>query len=65
MVRIFKLTGKTRHGKNRVNEHGSVWFEEPQSRDWSKVLVRSLKTNDLRWINIFSYVNFEVERLNG
>ena len=50
---IIKIRGVTRHGKNRVHEHGEMW----EVTEWKSELrpglqlIRSLKTNDERWLD--------------
>lgn len=49
------LTGKTRHGKNRVHEHGDRWLVLPLPKrvpDWpaGKMLLQSVHTGDIRWL---------------
>ena len=53
MSKIIKLKGKTRHGKNRIREHGATWsIEEIKvSPAPSGLLVKSLKSGVKRWID--------------
>lgn len=48
----IKLKGITRHGKNRIREHGAFWEEvAPTVRPLpSRKLLRSLQTGDVRWL---------------
>ena len=53
--KIVKLQGKTRHGKNRVNEHGEFWqvLNLPKRiPEWPTGTFRlqSLETGDIRWL---------------
>jgi hypothetical protein len=66
MQRVI-LKGITRHGKNRVHQHGEVWFVEEIRGD--KMLLRSEfrtegpkenKTFDGRWVQLKNDPNFEV-----
>jgi hypothetical protein len=56
---IIKIQGVTRHGKNRVHEHGEMW----EVTQWKSELrpgqqsIRSLKTGEERWLDSD---NFEV-----
>lgn len=61
-----KLVGKTRHGKNRINQHGDMWFVEEVRGD--KMLLRSErktegpkhnKVFDGRWVQLKDDQNFE------
>lgn len=45
---IVELSGKTRHGKNRVNEHGKMW-KVIRENSIGEFLVESMKDKDLRW----------------
>ena len=59
MGEIIKIRGLTRHGKNRVREHGEMW----EVTDWKSPLrpgeqsIRSLKTGEERWLDS---ENFEI-----
>lgn len=53
--KIVKLQGKTKHGKNRVNEHGKLWKVLPlPSRSpewpWGTMRLQSIETGDIRWM---------------
>ena len=56
---IIKIRGVTRHGKNRVHEHGEMW----EVTEWKSELrpglpfIRSIKTGDERWLDP---ENFEI-----
>jgi hypothetical protein len=65
-MKFLKLSGKTRHGKNRVNQHGIHWqvIAEGNFRGQPAWLVSSLnKTDkgqlDRRWILKENDPNFE------
>ena len=54
--KILKLQGKTRHGKNRVNQHGEFWqvLDLPKRiPEWPTGTFRlqSLETGDIRWLS--------------
>jgi hypothetical protein len=60
------LTGKTRHGKNRIQQHGKLWFV--QEVRGGKIHLRSEhktdgpmhnKDFDGRWIELQNDPNFE------
>lgn len=55
---IIKLKGITKHGKNRIHEHGDEWrVLEPQVNPSPAMLfIESVKTGDRRWLNH----NFEI-----
>ncbi len=55
---IIKLRGVTRHGKNRIHEHGDTWrvIESGVSPKPAMLFIESVKTGDRRWLND----NFEV-----
>ncbi len=58
IIMIIKLRGITRHGKNRIHEHGDEWkVLEPKVKPKPTMLyIQSTKTGDVRWLNH----NFEV-----
>lgn len=68
----FILIGKTRHGKNRVREHGSVWEVSGYNfRKWSpnpytkgKTELKSVLTGNKRWVTIPDDENFFFEETN-
>ena len=60
------LRGKTRHGKNRIHQHGNLWFVEEVRG--SKIMLRSEhktegpkhnKGFDGRWVELQNDPNFE------
>lgn len=55
---IIKLKGITKHGKNRIHEHGDEWeVLEPLVTPAPNMLyIKSVKTGDIRWLNH----NFEI-----
>ena len=62
----IKLVGRTRHGKNRVHQHGDIWFVQEVRGD--KMLLRSEhktegpkhnKVFDGRWVHLKNDQNFE------
>jgi hypothetical protein len=57
------LTGKTRHGKNRVHENGNKWevMDHTSPLQGDRLSVRSTLTWDLRWVHPIHDRNFEVE----
>lgn len=70
---FVRLKGKTRHGKNRINQHGDVWevIDEQLTRVLLQSLEETFKTTkgrqkDWRWISSVDDKNFEiVEHLKG
>ena len=53
--KIVILKGKTRHGKNRVNEHGELWQVIPlpdRTPAWpsGSMRLQSIQTSDIRWL---------------
>ena len=58
------LTGKTRHGKNRVEQHGKLWFVE-EIRGHKMLLRSEHKTSrgihDLRWVFLQNDPNIIIE----
>jgi len=60
--KIITLEGKTRHGKNRIKEHGATWsIEEIKvSPAPSGLFVKSLKSGVERWIVQPTDEHFEV-----
>lgn len=48
---IYHLTGHTKKGKQRIKEHGTEWVVvEKRPGTFGDVLLRSKKTQDLRWL---------------
>ena len=45
---IITLMGKTKHGKNRIKEHGEKW--EIRKININKLFLHSLIDDDIRWI---------------
>jgi len=59
---IYHLTGQTKKGKQRIKEHGTEWtVVEKRPGTFGDVLLRSKKTQDLRWLT----KDFFVERIEG
>ncbi len=60
------LTGKTRHGKNRIQQHGNNWFVKEVRGGWM-LLESEFKTEgpkhnkglDWRWVSLQNDPNFE------
>lgn len=57
------LRGKTRHGKNRLNQHGKAWWVCEVRND--KLLLKSFDrtdkgVHDLRWVQVKDDPNFEI-----
>lgn len=52
MPETITLIGVTRHGKNRIAQHGPDWLIlEPAVRPKpARLFIRSLKTGDERWL---------------
>lgn len=63
--RTFKLVGISAKGKNRIRENGSLWEEHhttsPLRSD--QILVKSIETGNLRWINKHNDPDFEIKEL--
>jgi len=68
---MIKLKGKTRHGKNRIAQHGEWWTvcasegEDAMFRGEPAWMLRSLERtdrgdNDVRWVLKKNDPNFEV-----
>lgn len=63
----IELKGKTRHGKNRVHQHGTRWLVE-EIRSGAMMLRSENKTEgprdhrgfDGRWVKLNNDPNFEV-----
>ena len=48
---IYHLQGHTKKGKQRIQIHGTLWsVVEKRKGTFGGVLLRSVKTNDLRWL---------------
>ena len=57
---IYHLEGVTNKGKQRIREHGTLWkVVEKRPGTFGDVLLRSVETNDLRWLTD----DFFVERI--
>jgi len=57
---IYHLKGRTKKGKQRIKEHGTQWnVVEKRPGTFGDVLLRSVETNDLRWLT----EDFFVERI--
>jgi len=57
---IYHLTGRTKKGKQRIKQHGTQWLVvEKRKGTFGDVLLRSVETNDLRWLT----EDFFVERI--
>ena len=57
---IYHLTGRTKKGKQRIKQHGTKWLVvEKRPGTFGDVLLRSVETNDLRWLT----EDFFVERI--
>lgn len=57
---IYHLKGVTKKGKQRIKEHGTQWnVVEKRPGTFGDVLLRSVETNDLRWLT----EDFSVERI--
>ena len=64
-----KLKGKTRHGKNRINQHGNHWLVTHVGKFQGQpaVMLRSMKQTDRgnfdgRWVQLNDDSNFEMEK---
>jgi hypothetical protein len=73
---LLELKGKTNHGKNRINQHGSTWMVNTQwdgnNFHGGKIMLESLnetfggfadgrKVKDGRWISVTNDPNFDVK----
>jgi hypothetical protein len=69
-----RLTGKTKHGKNRVREHGEIWKVKSitEKVNFPRViegpgpflfLIPSSGSDDMRWVSEVGDPNFEVEQV--
>ena len=48
---IYHLEGVTKKGKQRIQQHGTRWrVVEKRPGTFGDVLLRSVETNDLRWL---------------
>jgi len=57
---IYHMKGHTKKGKQRIKEHGTLWsVVEKRKGTFGGVLLRSVETNDLRWLT----EDFFVERI--
>ena len=59
---IYHLEGVTKKGKQRIQQHGTKWkVVEKRPGTFGDVLLRSVETNDLRWLT----EDFFVERIEN
>ena len=57
---IYHMKGVTKKGKQRIQQHGTRWnVVEKSPGTFGGVLLRSVETNDLRWLT----EDFFVERI--
>ena len=72
-MKLVKLKGKTKHGKQRIKQHGEWWkveYEETNkihltSLEETFTVKPGLKTTDGRWLDLPTDRDFEiVERKN-
>ena len=65
MAKILELTGISKHGKNRVKEHGELWrvreIKIANAINPDKILVVSERTGDMRWVHPSIDENFKVK----
>lgn len=60
MKEVIHLKGTTKKGKQRIKEHGTQWnVVEKRPGTFGDVLLRSIETDDLRWLT----EDFSVERI--
>jgi hypothetical protein len=66
----INLKGKTRHGKNRVNQHGEWWVvsNETEKSFWLESIDCECTTcnkwgQDGRWVDKKNDVNFDIVEL--
>jgi len=66
-----KLTGISRHGKNRVNENGTMWvvmrFRDKvhfTSEPGPWINLHAVDSDDFRWVRLEGDKNFDVEVIN-
>ena len=66
-MKTFTLKGKTNHGKNRIRENDETWVLVDTASILSCnrvtgpfVFLKSIKTNDARWVAEENDKNFEV-----
>jgi hypothetical protein len=54
------LRGKTRHGKNRINQHGNIWLVENIDKFGGEpaMFLRSLNKTEGRWVLLKNDPNF-------
>ena len=71
-MKWLRLSGKTRHGKNRINQHGSLWLVKSEDTFngqpawhvqsmWRTEGPKDNKGFDSRWVLKQNDPNFEVE----
>lgn len=61
---ILILSGKTKKGKNRIQQHGQEWLVLKSllvPKLAGKHFIESLKTKDIRWIQKENDFNFKIE----
>lgn len=70
-----KLTGKTKHGKNRVREQGQDWvvvkvaknklLSDSWEKDFALLMQPDNQSEDWRWVAVQDDKNFDVEVLSN
>ena len=56
---IVRVRGKSRHGRNRINQHGNHWVVKTVLT--SKVLLESWVAGDaLRWVDLIDDKDFQL-----
>ena len=65
---FVRLTGKTRKGKNRLYEHGSIWkvLRKAQFNKDAALFIQSLKdSNHVRWVLLNQDDDFSIEEFKS
>lgn len=70
-----KLTGKTKHGKNRVREQGQDWvvvkvaknklLSDSWEKDFALLMQPDNQSEDWRWVAVQDDKNFDIEVLSN
>jgi hypothetical protein len=70
----IKLTGKTKHGKNRVREQGAEWivvkvksgvlFSDDKHKEFALLRKEGNQGEHWRWVAVKEDKNFSVEVIN-
>lgn len=62
-MRKFKLTARSKKGKDTIRNKGDIWFERVLTKRTGWLFLISEDEMDFRWVKETQDPNFEIERL--